>query len=345
MSLVKLGIIGCGKVVTCVHLDALRHVRHARVSAVADPVEEKRSQAARRCHGAASFAGWQELLEHGDVEAVLICTPSADHAECAIRAFAQGKHVYLEKPMAATLAQAEEVRQAWKKTDLVGMMGFNYRHHPFFMQAREVVQSGRLGTILGVQSSFTSSGAWVHDWKRKRVSAGGVLFDLATHHIDLTHFVFGHSVAEVSAHVASNHSEQDTAWLRMTLQNGVMVQSFFSLYGTDTNQFEIHGESARLTINYVTKRFQITPRGQREPMQRIVGALGRETLRLKNVLATRRDPSYETAFVTFVNAIADGRRQVEPDLNDGLRVSLVIDAAEQSAATGQSRRVAAFPAA
>lgn len=108
----------------------------------------------------------------------------------------------------------------------------------------------------------------------------------------------------------------------MTLQNEVTVQSFFSLYGTDTNEFEIHGESARLTINYVTKRFQITPRGQREPMQRIVGALGQETLHLKNALTTRRDPSYETAFAPFVNAIACGRRQVEADLNDGLRVSL-----------------------
>jgi predicted dehydrogenase len=343
MSLVRLGIIGCGKVVSCIHLDALRHVRQARVSVVADPVEERRRQAAARCGGATAFGDWRELLEHGDVQGVLICTPSADHAECAIQAFAHGKHVYLEKPLATSAAEAETVLQAWDGSNLLGMMGFNYRQHPFFVRAREIVNSGRLGTILGVQSSFTSSGAWMHDWKKQRATAGGVLFDLATHHIDLAHYVLGHSVAEVSAQIASQHSEQDTAWLRMTLQNGVVVQSFFSLYGTDTNRFEVYGESARLAVDYVARTFQIIAPGGRKPVQRIAGALGHEVSRLKNILAGRRDPSYETALAAFVNAIANGRNQIQPDLRDGLRVSLVIEAAERSAATGQSQKVAACP--
>jgi predicted dehydrogenase len=150
MSVVRLGIVGCGKVVSCIHLDALRHVRQARVSAVADPVEERRGQAAARCGGVTAFSDWRELLEQSDVQAVLICTPSADHAECAIQAFAHGKHVYLEKPIASCPAQAETVLRAWERTGLLGMMGFNYRQHPLFVKAREVVHSGRLGKILGV---------------------------------------------------------------------------------------------------------------------------------------------------------------------------------------------------
>jgi predicted dehydrogenase len=129
----------------------------------------------------------------------------------------------------------------------------------------------------------------------------------------------------------------------MTLQNGVVVQSFFCLYGTDTNRFEIYGESARLAVDYVARTLQIAARGQRKPVQRIAGVLGHEASRLKNALTTRRDPSYETALAAFVNAIASGRRQIQPDLSDGLRVSLVVDAAERSAATGQSQQVAAYP--
>ncbi len=341
MSSVALGIIGCGKVVSSIHLDALRHVHQAKVVAVADPVEERRRDASARCGGAAAFCDWRELLEQSDVQAVLICTPSADHAECAIQSFARGKHVYLEKPIASSPAQAETVLQAWEGACLQGVIGFNYRHHPLFVRARAAVNSGRLGKIIGVESSFTSSGAWMHDWKKKRASAGGVLFDLATHHIDLVHYVLGQRVSEVSAQLASRNSEQDTAWLRMTLQSGAIVQSFFCLYGTDTNRFEIYGESARLTVDYVAKTFQVENRGG-TPMERIMSRLGHETARLKHVLGSARDPSYETALASFVNAIAGGQRQIKPDLRDGLRVSLVVDAAERSAESGHRQQVAAY---
>ena len=343
MSPVTLGIIGCGKVVSDIHLDALRRVRQATVSAVADPVEERRCQAARRCGGAAAFSDWRDLLEQSDVQAVLICTPSDDHAECAIQAFARRKHVYLEKPIATSPAQAGTVLRAWEGTGLLGMMGFNYRQHPLFVRVRETVNSGRLGSILGVQSSFTSSGTWIHDWKKKRSSAGGVLFDLAVHHIDLVHYVLGQPVAEVSAQLASRHSEHDTAWLRMTLQNGIVVQSFFCLYGTDTNRFEIYGESARLTVDYVARTFEIVTRGGRKPVQRIANVLGHEASRLRNALGSRRDPSYGRALATFVNAIASGDHQIQPDLCDGLRVSLVVHAAEHSAESGRTEQVAAYP--
>ena len=340
MSSVTLGIVGCGKVVTSIHLNALRHLPQARVSAVADPLEGRRREAAERCGGAATFSDWHELLGRSEVEGVLICTPSADHAECAIQAFAHGKHVYLEKPIASSPAEAQTVLRAWEGTGLLGMMGFNYRQHPLFTKAREAVESGRLGKILSVQSSFTSSGAWIHDWKRKRSSAGGVLFDLATHHIDLVHHVLDQPVVEVSAQLASRKSEQDSAWLRMTLRNGVVVQSFFCLYGTDTNRFEIYGESARLTVDYVAKTFQIVDGGGYRPLQRVMSALGHEASRLKNVLASRQDPSYERALAIFVNAIASGQREVRPDLRDGLRAALVVDAAERSAESGRSQRVA-----
>jgi predicted dehydrogenase len=342
MTAVKLGIIGCGKVVSQVHLPALRGVRQAVVSAVADPIEKNRIDVAMRCGASAVFADWRGLLEERTVQGVLICTPSADHSECAIQAFAHGKHVYLEKPIAASPTEAQAVVKAWEETNLLGMMGFNYRQHPLFIRARDLVRSGRLGAILGVESVFTSSGGWVHEWKQKRATAGGVLFDLATHHIDLTHFVLGQSIVEASAQVASKHTEQDTSWIRMTLQDGVVVQSFFCLYGTDVNRFEIYGDKARLTVDYVAKTLSVAAGGQRRHIRRIMDTLGEETLRLKNAVASRRDPSYQTALGTFVSGIGGGCRYIQPDLRDGLRTCLVIDAAERSASSGRNCRVTPF---
>lgn len=332
MNRIGIGIIGCGKVVTAIHLSALRRTGVARVVAVADPIEER----CRRVAGlvACAASDWRQILQNDAVQAVLICSPSAHHAECAIHALGHGKHIYVEKPLASTLADAEAVLQAWQGSNLVATVGFNYRHHPLFMKVRDLVTSGKLGRLTGAQSVFTSGGQWIHEWKRKRASAGGVLLDLAGHHIDLVHFVLGQRVCAVSARVASRYSEQDTAWLRMTLQDGTVVQSFFSLYGTDANRFDIYGESGRASLDYLRKTLQIVHPPQSSRIRRALKTVGNELSRVRGVFPAS-DSSYAAAFSQFISAVANGGGRVTPDLADGLLVSKVIDAAERSAATGR----------
>lgn len=341
MNSVRLGVIGCGKVACRIHLPALRRVRGAKVVAVADPVPARLAEGAQLAGGVAAFADWKELLRQDTVDAALICTPSALHAECALAALAARKHVYVEKPLASNLSQAESVLRAWEPAGLVGMSGFNYRHHPIYQKMREIVASGTLGQVIAVRSCFTSAGEWIDEWRKTRSLGGGVLLDLAGHHIDLAQFVLGQRVREVSARVASLRSEQDTAWTHMTLENGVPMQSFFSLRGTDSNRFEIYGESGRATVDYLAGTLEIVSPGRRKLAQRVSAVLGQGWSRFKHGLAGGRDPSYALAFSTFVNAIADGRQRIAPDLRDGFHVLQVIDAAEQSAATGQKCRVEA----
>ena len=341
MNSVRLGVIGCGKVACRIHLPALRRVRGAKVVAVADPVPARLAEGAQLAGGVAAFADWKELLRQDTVDAALICTPSALHAECALAALAARKHVYVEKPLASNLSQAESVLRAWEPAGLVGMSGFNYRHHPIYQKMREIVASGTLGQVIAVRSCFTSAGEWIDEWRKERSLGGGVLLDLAGHHIDLAQFVLGQRVCEVSARVASLRSEQDTAWTHMTLENGVPMQSFFSLRGTDSNRFEIYGESGRATVDYLAGTLEIVSPGRRKLAQRVSAVLGQGWSRFKHGLAGGRDPSYALAFSTFVNAIADGRQRIAPDLRDGFHVLQVIDAAEQSAATGQKCRVEA----
>jgi predicted dehydrogenase len=169
-----------------------------------------------------------------------------------------------------------------------------------------------------------------------------VLLDLAGHHIDLAQFVLGQRICEVSARVASWRSEQDTAWTEMTLEDGVLMHSFFSLRGTDSNRFEIYGELARLTVDHLAGTLEIVPRGRRKLAQRITAAFGQGCSRLRHGLTGGRDISYELAFSEFVKAIASRRQRIAPDLKDGLRVSQIIDAAERSAATGQKWRMEAL---
>jgi predicted dehydrogenase len=120
------------------------------------------------------------------------------------------------------------------------------------------------------------------------------------------------------------------------------MHSFFSLRGTDSNRFEIYGESARLTVDYLAGTLEIVARGRRSLAQRIIASFGQGCSRLRHGLTGGRDISYELAFSDFVDAIANQRQRIAPDLKDGLRVSQIIDAAERSAATGHKWRMEAL---
>ncbi|MBV8051773.1 MAG: Gfo/Idh/MocA family oxidoreductase [Acidobacteriaceae bacterium] len=338
MNVIRLGVVGCGKVVCRIHLPALRRVHGAKVVALADPVAARRAEAERLAGGVATFVDCEELLRRADIDAVMICTPSAQHAQCALAALAASKHVYVEKPLASNLRDAEAVVHAWEGTGLVGMSGFNYRHHPLYVKTQEIVSSGILGQVMGIRSSFTSAGEWIDEWRKRRSSGGGVLLDLAGHHIDLAEFIFRQRICEVAAQVTSWGSDQDTAWTEMTLGNGVVMQSFFCLRGTDTNRFEIYGESARLTVDYLAGTLEIVCRGRRKLIHRVSDALDQGWSRLRHGL-TQLDRSYEIAFSKFVNAVANGCQRIAPDLHDALHVLQVIDAAERSADTGQRSRI------
>jgi myo-inositol 2-dehydrogenase/D-chiro-inositol 1-dehydrogenase len=340
-ALINLGVIGCGKAFTDLHAAALQRVVGAKVVAIADPVETRRAIATRLVPAAGVFSDWRELLDGAPVDAVLISTPPADHAEPAREAFARKKHVYLEKPLAVDLSQAASILSAWRAAGTRGMVGFNYRFHPLYIRARNLVMAGKLGKILGVRSTFMSSASWLHDWKRTRSTGGGALLDLANHHIDLVQFIADRTVVEISAHVQSEFTEQDTAWVSAVLENDIVMQSFFCLHGTDTNRFEIYGTAANLRIDHYGPIVEVRPCSARGGVD-LGRAIRRGWSKFERVISRGRDPSYEAALSRFVSAIANEGETLAPDLDDGMQVLRVIDAAEASVAAGKACRIMPF---
>ena len=163
---------------------------------------------------AADALGWAEvetdyrrLLERTDVDLVDICTPSDSHAEIAVAALAAGKHVLCEKPLANSVEEAEAMAAAACRAESQGvraMVGFNYRRVPAARLARDLVGSGRLGTIRHVRAVYLQD--WITDpdfplvWRLQEEHAGtGALGDLGAHIIDLAQFMLGEHVSGVSA--------------------------------------------------------------------------------------------------------------------------------------------------
>ena len=169
---------------------------------------------AQRAHAAAGKLGWPEvetdwrrMVERDDIDVVDVCTPGASHAEIAVAALTAGKHVLCEKPLANSLAEADQMLAAARTAASRGvrsMVGYNYRRVPAVVFARRLVEQGRIGTIRHVRAQYLQD--WIIDpafplvWRLQRDKAGsGSLGDLGAHLIDMAQYVTGDRITGVGA--------------------------------------------------------------------------------------------------------------------------------------------------
>ncbi|HZR84102.1 MAG TPA: Gfo/Idh/MocA family oxidoreductase [Candidatus Binatia bacterium] len=337
---VRFGVVGCGVIAYWTHLRVIRGVRSAALVAAADPDPDARARA-RRLTGLPVCADAAEVIARGDVDAVVVAAPPAAHAELAVAAARGGKHVYLEKPIATTASDGRRVVAAVDEARVVAAIGFNRRRHPAFERARDVVRAGRLGAVRAVHSSFcepTAAGE-MPEWKRRRATGGGVLLDLASHHIDLVRFLLDDEVADVECRLTSEASEHDGAWLRLALRGGAEACSFFSFRAARSDAFELIGERATLRIDRhrtspalrVSRRLGYGVR--RAPLWPSPASIAWRAARL---LRPSYESSYARALAAFADEIRGGPPQGLATAADGLRALEVVLAAEESDRTGQA---------
>jgi len=340
IPVLKVGIIGCGWFAQAVHLPILRRLPEVELIALAEPDPDRRQEASRCVPAALLYAEYRDLLKMRDIDAIIVSVPTTLHAEVAIAAMQLGKHVYLEKPIATTLEEAHKVVRAWKQAGVVGMVGFNYRFNALHQAARIQIQARRLGSLVGVRSVFSTPARPMPDWKQTRSNGGGVLLDLASHHVDLVRFLFQQDVQMVYADIESHCTEHDTATLHLRLADGLQIQSYFSLTAVDEDRFEIYGQAGKLTLDrYHALDVEVTTSDGKvsclHRMRQKLKPFMNVPYLVKKLRSPWHEPSYREALSTFASA-ARGHDGVSPDFLDGYRSLEVICAAEQSAKTGQS---------
>jgi predicted dehydrogenase len=176
-------------------------------------------------------------------------------------------------------------------------------------------------------------------WKQTRSKGGGVLLDLASHHIDLVRFLFRQEVRTVYAVIESRCSEHDTATLLLRLADGLRVQSLFSLGGVDEDRFEIYGQAGKLTVDRCRSLdVEFVDAGRATSrLRRLTKSVRRIPYLFKKLQSPWHEPSHRESLSRFVSAARE-RDTVSPDLPDlwdGYRSLEVICAAEESAQTGR----------
>jgi predicted dehydrogenase len=337
---VRLGLIGCGRIAEIVHVPVVARGRATQLVAAADASAERRAWIAAREPHLHVYSTWEALLEDPGVEAVIVALPTALHADVACAAFAAGKHVYCEKPLAGGFQDATRVVHAWRSTGRLGMIGFNYRFSELYRQLRAHLAAGRIGDVLHIRSVFSTTSAVLTAWRETRRTGGGVLLDLAAHHIDLVRFLLGQEVVRVAAHIRTVRHDDDTALLDLELENGVSAQSFFTYGSIEENSVEVFGRTGRLSVNHYSSldvRMTRPTRGSAdhlEPLRRGLAGFGRAGYAIRKRRAVLHDPSYARAMAHFVYAARTGSFE-GPDILDGCACAAVIEAAEESA---RSRR-------
>ncbi|BDG07480.1 Gfo/Idh/MocA family protein [Anaeromyxobacter paludicola] len=186
----RLGFLGVGWIGRN-RLEAVARSGQAELVAVSDPAEVAARAAAEAAGGCAVLPDLDALLEAG-LDGLVVATPSAAHAEQAIRALRRGVAVFCQKPLARDAAEAARVVAAAREADRLLGVDLSYRFVRGVPELRRLVQAGELGRIYAVELAFHNAYGpdkpWFYD---ARLSGGGCVMDLAIHLVDLALWTLG----------------------------------------------------------------------------------------------------------------------------------------------------------
>lgn len=221
-------VIGCG-LISKNHLKALKNVKQASCAAVCDIEREKAEKAAEQYGIAKIYTDYHEMLADPDIDVVHICTPHFLHAQMAVDALRAGKHVLCEKPMALSEEDAKAMMAARDEAGKQLAVCFQNRYNEASVYMKELLESGRLGKVLGARGQVTwnrkpeyyTQSPWRGRWATE---GGGVLINQAIHTFDLLQWLTV-PVKTVEAQISTMRLKgaievEDTADILMTGPEG-----------------------------------------------------------------------------------------------------------------------------
>jgi myo-inositol 2-dehydrogenase/D-chiro-inositol 1-dehydrogenase len=247
MKKIKLGVIGAGRIGK-VHIATLvQSVPQAEVVVVADVNLNSANDVAKTFGINSVFGNYLDVINHPDVEAVVICSPTDTHAKYIIEAARAGKHIFCEKPVDLSLNIIQGALDEVVKAGVKLMVGFNRRFDPNFLKIKQLVVEGKIGDphILKITSRDPAPPPAEYS-----AVSGGMFMDMTIHDFDMARYIAGSEVTEVFTKATvlvdpaiGNAGDVDTAIITLSFANGaigVIDNSRKAVYGYD-QRVEIFG--------------------------------------------------------------------------------------------------------
>jgi predicted dehydrogenase len=191
----RVGIVGAGAIATRGHIPGYRAVSGVEVVALCDVKEERVRAVAREMGIASAYTDYRQMLDEEKPDLVSVCAPNALHAQITIDALNAGAHVLCEKPMALSYADACAMVETSHRVGRSLTVGFHNRYRPEMRAAKDVMQSGQLGSIYYAKASMLRRsgipgyGSW---FTNKDLAGGGAMMDIGCHILDLALWMLGH---------------------------------------------------------------------------------------------------------------------------------------------------------
>lgn len=277
MDSIGVGLVGTGFMGKC-HALAWRNMRavmgadlpRVRLVALAETPIDKASALADQFGFARATDNWKDLVADPQIDAISITTPNRMHAEMAVAALQSGKHVWCEKPMALTLAEAGAMRDAARTQGCVTMTGYNYTRNPAHRHAVRLIEEGAIGRVVQfrgwVEEDYQADASLPWSWRATLAEAGlGALGDLGCHLVSLALGVAGpiaslvaetqiihatRSLPDGSGEGAVENEDAAAAILRFTSGAvGTMVVSRAAWGRKSRLGYEVHGSDGMIVFD------------------------------------------------------------------------------------------------
>ena len=334
---------------------------------ICDTTIERAKDAAKQFGYVEYTDNWQNVVSDPNIDIVDICTPNNIHAEIAIAAAKNGKHVFCEKPIAITSSEAKSMFETAEQHNVKHMLAFNYRRTPAVALAHQIIENGEIGKVLNFR------GVYLQDWSadpnsplswrfQKEICGMGTLGDIGTHVIDLARYLVG-EIDQVSAclktyiherPIQSAHTDSlgtikgdgpkgvvtvdDETSFAIRFKDGAIgsIEASRNAWGRNNYiTFEIHGSKGSLYFNYE----------RRDELQVCYSSDPNNRRGFKTIYTGPNHPfgelwpipalgiGYSETKIAecydLIKSIAENGK-VSPNFEDGYRISLICDAIQES---------------
>ena len=259
--MVKVGIIGCGKIAQVRHIPEYLDNPNAKLTGLYDLNLQRAKELAEK-HDCKSYESVEEMLADPEIDAVSVCVANHVHAEITIAALKAGKHVLCEKPMATKLKDCQMMVDTAEQMSKKLMIGQNQRFAKAHAEAKKLIERGDIGSVLTFKTTFGHGGPetwsvdagpqnWFFDKKR---AAMGAMADLGVHKTDLIQYLLNDTVEETTAKVTTLDKKDSNGNLIGVDDNAICIYKMKSgIIGTMTASWTYYGEEDNSTIIYGTE--------------------------------------------------------------------------------------------
>ena len=327
------GLIGTGRIAEDRILPGINEHKGNRLVGVVSRDRGRAETFAKKFGADHAYTSYDDLLRNPDVTVVAIHTPNAQHAEQAIAAARAGKHVFCDKPMATTVADAERIVRECERAGVKLGVNFHNRFMPCFIETRRIIAAGEIGEVQMVQleaSPGARPGGRLGTWRVDAAVAGlGTTNSIGVHVYDILRYLLDSEITMVSAFFDTSRGVMEGINLStFRFANGVMAQlAVHEVTSFPHNDFVIYGSAGRILGRGLTR--------SRAGGEMIVTTADGKT-------RSREFPAinaHAAAVAAFSDALIEGRDPVPSGL-DGLRSVQLTEAMARSAWDGAHVRLA-----